>query len=133
MVGNNLIIKEDRCRSLHLGPFSVNLIVGGGRVSGLVVVSLGVTVVLDISGVTGVAIDVVVDGLFAAIGENNLVVSGGLVTITGLVLAHVNVLAIFLDDPVVFVVGGGLWDCIEFTLVCCSSDLITQCALLHSH
>ena len=107
MVGNNLIIKEDRCRSLHLGPFSVNLIVGGGRVSGLVVLSLGVTVVLDISDVTEVAIDVVVDGLFAAIGENNLVVSGGLVTITGLVLAHVNVLAIFLDDPVVFVVGGG--------------------------
>ena len=60
MVGNNLIIKEDRCRSLHLGPFSVNLIVGGGRVSGLVVVSLGVTVVLDISDVTGAAIDVIV-------------------------------------------------------------------------
>ena len=107
--------------------------VGGGGVGGLVVVSLGVTVVLDISDVTGVAIDVIVDGLLAAIGENNGVRAGGLVTITGLVLAHVNVRVIVLDGVVVFVVSGGLWDCNEFTLVCCSSDLITQCALVHSH
>ena len=83
-------------------------LVGRGMVGGFVVVSLGVTVVLNISDVTGVAIDVVVDHLLATIGENNVVVSGGLVTVAGLVLAHVNVGVVVLDGPVVFVVGGGL-------------------------
>ena len=81
--------------------------VSGGRV-GLVVISLGVTVVLDISDVTRVAIDVIVDGLLAAIGENNGVRAGGLVTIAGLVLAHVNVGVVVLDGPIVLVVSGGL-------------------------
>ena len=81
--------------------------VGGGGV-GLVVVSLGVTIVGDISDVTRVAIDVIVDGLLAAIGKNNGVRAGGLVTIAGLVLVHVNVGVVVLDGPVKLVVSGGL-------------------------
>ena len=94
-----------------VGDFKVKLIVGlVGRsvVGGLVVVSLGVTIVGDISDVTGVAIDVIVDGLLAAIGENDGVRAGGLVTIAGLVLAHVNVGVVVLDGPVELVVSGGL-------------------------
>ena len=81
--------------------------VSGGGV-GLVVVSLGVTIVGDISDVTGVAIDVIVDGLLATIGENNGVRAGGLVTIAGLVLVHINVAVFILDGPIVLIVSGGL-------------------------
>ena len=81
--------------------------VGGGRV-GLVVVSLGVTVVGDISDVTGVTIDLVVNDLLATVGENNPVVAGGVVTIATLVLAHVDVGVIVIDGPVELVVSGGL-------------------------
>ena len=98
--------------NLIVGGSVVSGLVGGlavlGVVGGLVVVSLGVTIVGDISDVTGVAIDVIVDGLLAAIGENDGVRAGGLVTIAGLVLAHVNVGVVVLDGPVELVVSGGL-------------------------
>ena len=86
-------------------------LVGGfvfSLVSGLVVVSLGVTVIGNISNVTRVAIDFVVDVLLAAVGKNNPVVSGGVVTIATLVLAHVHVVVVIVDSPVEFVVSGGL-------------------------
>ena len=47
-------------------------LVSGGGV-GLVVVSLGVTIIGDISDVTGVTVDVIVDVLAAAIGKNDVV------------------------------------------------------------
>ena len=93
---------------LVLGLVSGSVISGLGVSSGLVVVSLGVTVVLNISDVTGVAIDVIVDGLLAAIGENNGVSSLGVVTIASLVLVHVDVVVVILDGPVEGVVSGGL-------------------------
>ena len=117
------MIKRTDGTRLFIHVHLVNLIVGGSFVSGLVVgsrvsglgvgsglvvVSLGVTVVLDISDVTGVAIDVIVDGLAAAVGENNGVRAGGLVTIAGLVLVHINVAVFILDGPIVLVVSGGL-------------------------
>ena len=82
-------------------------LVGGGGV-GLVVVSLGVTVVGDISDVTGVTVDVIVDVLLATVGKDDPVVSLGVVTIATLVLAHIDVGVIVIDGPVEFVVSGGL-------------------------
>ena len=81
--------------------------VGGSRV-GRSGVGLGVTVVGDISDVTGIAIDLIVNVLATTVGENDVVVSLGVFTIAGLVLAHVDVSVIVLDGPVEFVVGGGL-------------------------
>jgi len=81
--------------------------VSGGRV-GLVVVGLGVTIVGDISDVTGVTVDVIVDGLLAAIGENDVVRSLGVITVASLVVAHVNVVVVILDGVVEGVVSGGL-------------------------
>ena len=81
--------------------------VGGGRV-GLLVVSLGVTVVGDISDVTGVSVDVIVDVLLATVGKDDPVVSLGVVTIATLVLAHVDVGVVIIDGPVEFVVSGSL-------------------------
>ena len=72
------------------------------------VVSLGVTVIGDVSNVTGVTIDFVVNVLLATVGEDNPVVSGGLVTIATLVLAHVDVVVVIVDGPVEFVVSGSL-------------------------
>ena len=72
------------------------------------VVSLGVTVIGDISDVTGVTVDVVVDVLLATVGEDDPVVSLGVVTIASLVLAHVDVGVVVVDGPVELVVGGGL-------------------------
>ena len=85
-------------------------LVGGlvGLISGLRVVGLGVTVVGDVGNVAGVAIDVVVDVLLAAIGKNNPVVAGGLVTIASLVLAEV-VVVVILHSPVELVVSRGLF------------------------
>ena len=82
--------------------------VGGGGV-GLVVVSLGVTVVGDISHVSRVAVDVVVDVLATTVGEDDGVRSLGVVTIASLVLVHVNVVVVVLDGPVEFVVSGSLF------------------------
>ena len=84
--------------------------VSGGRVSGggLVVISLGVTVVFNIGDVTRVTVDVIVNSLAAAVGENNGVSSLGVVTIASLVLVHVDVVVVVLDGPVEFVVSGGL-------------------------
>ena len=92
-------------------------LVGGGRV-GLLVVSLGVTVVGDISDVTGVTVDVIVDVLLATVGEDDPVVSLGVITVAGFVLAHVYVRGIVIDGPVESVVSGGLrikFDKIFFT------------------
>ncbi len=72
------------------------------------VVSLGVTVVGDISDVTGVAVDVIVDVLAAAVGEDDGVRSLGVITVAGLVLVHVDVVVVVLDGPVEGVVSGGL-------------------------
>ena len=86
-------------------------LVGGGGVGGggLVVVGLGVTVVLDVGDVTRVAVDVIIDGLAAAVGEDDGVSSLGVVTIASLVLVHVDVVVVVLDGPVEFVVSGGLF------------------------
>ena len=81
---------------------------GGGVIGGLVIVSLGVTVVGDISDVTGIAIDIVVDILTATVGKDNVVVAGGLVTIASLVLGHIDVVVVVLNSPVELVVSGSL-------------------------
>jgi len=73
-----------------------------------VVVSLGVTVIGDISNVTRVTVDVIVDVLAAAVGENDGVRSLGVITVASLVLVHVNVVVVILDGPVEGVVSGGL-------------------------
>ena len=77
-------------------------------VSGLVIVGLGVTVVFDISDVTGVAVDLIINSLAATVGEDNGVSSLGVVTIAGLVLVHIDVVVIVFNGPVEFVVSGGL-------------------------
>ena len=91
----------------------ISLVSGGsvsglGVGSGLVVVSLGVSLVLNVSDVAGIAINVISDDLLATVGENNGVGAGGLVTIAGLVLVHIDVVVIVLDCVIVFVVSGGL-------------------------
>jgi hypothetical protein len=83
-------------------------LVGRSVVGGLVVVSLGVTIVGDISDVTGITVDVIVDGLAATIGKNDGVRSLGVVTIASLVVAHIDVGVVVLDGVVEAVVGGGL-------------------------
>ena len=98
--------------NLIVGGSVVSGLVGGlavlGVVGGLVVVSLGVTIVGDISDVAGVTVDVIVDGLAAAIGENDGVRSLGVITVASLVVAHIDVGVVVLDGVVEAVVGGGL-------------------------
>ena len=88
--------------------------VGGGGVSrgrvGLVVVSLGVTIVGDISDVTRVAVDVVVDVLATAVGEDDVVRSLGVITVAGLVVTHIDVVVVVLDGVIESVVCRGLID-----------------------
>ena len=79
---------------------------GGGVCRGGV--GLGVTVIGDISNVSRVAIDFVVNVLLATVGEDDPVVSLGVVTIATFVLAHVDVGVVIVDGPVEFVVSGGL-------------------------
>ena len=83
-------------------------LVGGGVISGFVIVRLCVAIVRDIGDITGVAIDVVVDILAATVGQDDVVIAGGLVAIAGLVLAHVDVRVVVIDGPVELVVSGGL-------------------------
>ena len=92
--------------------------VGGGGVSGsrvcgsgvgLVVVGLGVAVVSDISHISRVAVDVVVDVLLATVGKDDPVVALGVVTVASLVLAHVDVGVVIVHSPVELVVSGGLF------------------------
>ena len=78
-------------------------------VFGLVVVALDASYVLDVSNKSRIGIDVILDRLFAAIGEKNLVRSLGLVTFAGLVVTQVYVGRVILDVVVVFVVGWWLY------------------------
>ena len=77
-------------------------------VFGLVVVALDASFVLDVSNKSRIGIDGILDRLFAAIGEKNLVRSLGLVTFTVLIVAQVYVSVVILDFVVVFVISGGL-------------------------
>ena len=81
----------------------------GGSVAGLIagLISLGITIVSNISDVTGITVDVIVDVLLATVGEDNPVVSLGVVTIASLVLTEI-VVIIVLHGPIKFVVSGGL-------------------------
>ena len=79
-----------------------------GLVGGLVIVRLGLTLVLDLSDVTRVTIDVIVDNLATAVGENNEVRSLGVVTVAVLVVAHINVVVVVLNSVVEGVISGGL-------------------------
>ena len=90
-----------------MGGFVGGSRVSGGRV-GLVVVSLGVTVVGDISDVTGITVNFVVNVLLATVGKDDPIVSLGVVTIASLVLAHVDVSVVVVNGPIEFVVSGGL-------------------------
>ena len=90
------------------GFVSGSVVSGLGVGSGLVVVSLGVTVVLNISDVTGVTVDVIVDGLLASIGKDDVVRSLGVITVAGLMVAHIDVGVVVLDGVVEVVVSGGL-------------------------
>jgi len=95
---------------------SVGGLVSGLGVSGLgvsswfVIVSLGISLVFNVSDVTGIAIDVISDNLLAAVGENDGVGTGGLVTIASLVLVHIDVVVVVLHGVIVFVVSGGLFE-----------------------
>ena len=103
--GNN---QQDRNIQIIL---STTKLVSGlvvGLVGGLVIVRLSLTFVLDLSDVTRVAIDVIVDDLAAAVGENNEVRSLGVVTFALLVVAHIDVGVVVLDGVVEGVVSGGL-------------------------
>ena len=72
-------------------------------------VSLGVTVVGDISDVTGITVDVIVDSLAATVGEDDGVRSLGVITVASLLLAHIDVVVVVsLHGPVERVVSGGL-------------------------
>ena len=69
---------------------------------------LGLTLVSDVSDVTGVAIDVVFDNLTATVGENNVVRSVGIVSLAVLLGAKVNVKVIVLNVVIVVVFRWGL-------------------------
>ena len=74
----------------------------------LVVVRSSVSFVSDISNITGIAIDVIVNVLLATVGQDDVVVAGCVVTIASLVLAHVHVRVVVVDSPIELVVSGGL-------------------------
>ena len=84
----------------------VNGFVGRFVVRFMVVV--GVTLVLDISYVSGVAIHVVGDNLTATVGEIDKVLSLGVVSVTVLVVTEVEVSVVILDGVVEVVVSGSL-------------------------
>ena len=79
----------------------------GRFVVGFVVV-VGVTLVLDISYVSGVAIHVIGDNLTATVGEIDKVLSLGVVSVTVLVVTEVEVSVVILDGVVEVVVSGSL-------------------------
>ena len=68
-----------------------------GRVGGFVFGVLGHTFVLDVGHVTGVAIDFVVDGLDAAVGQQDAVRAGHDFAVARLLVAVVVVRRIVLD------------------------------------
>ena len=69
---------------------------------------LGLTLVSDVSDVTGVAIDVVLDLLNAAVGKIDVVRSVGIVSLAVLLGAKVNVKVIVLNVVIVVVFRWGL-------------------------
>ena len=69
---------------------------------------LGLTLVSDVSDVTGVAIDVVLDPLNAAVGKIDVVRSVGIVSLAVLLGAKVNVKVIVLNVVIVVVFRWGL-------------------------
>ena len=79
----------------------------GRFVVGFVVV-VGVTLVLDISYVSGVAIHVVGDNLTATVGEIDEVLTLGVVSVTVLVVTEVEVSVVVLDGIVEIVVSRSL-------------------------
>jgi hypothetical protein len=68
-----------------------------GRVGGFVFGVLGDSFVLNVSNVAGVAIDFVVDGLDAAVGQQDAVRTGHDFAVAGLLVAVVVVRRIVLD------------------------------------
>ena len=83
---------------------------GSGFVGGLIVVVLGVSVVLDVGHVTGVAVHFVGDGLSASVGQKNVVRAGHDFAVAVLVLTKVVVGVIILDLIAVVVRTGGLFN-----------------------
>ena len=89
--------------------------VGGGGVGGscfvggFVVVVLGVSVVLDVGDVTGVAVHFVGDGLSASVGQKNVVRARHDFAVAVLVVTKV-VVVIILDLVAVVVRTGGLFN-----------------------
>ena len=71
-------------------------------------VVFGVTLVLDVSYVSGVAIHVVGDNLTATVGEIDKVLSLGVVSVTVLVVTEVEVSVVVLDGIVEIVVSRSL-------------------------
>ena len=82
---------------------------GSGFVGGFVVVVLGVSVVLDVSDVTGVAVHFVGDGLSASVGQKNVVRAGHDFAVAVLLVTKV-VVVIILDFVAVVVRTGGLFN-----------------------
>ena len=132
----NYVIKEShsiqykmyyKYNSIHMHYFGILIIgfvggggvggggVGGGGVGGscfvggFVVVVLGVSVVLDVGDVTGVAVHFVGDGLSASVGQKNVVRAGHDFAVAVLLVTKV-VVVIILDFVAVVVRTGGLFN-----------------------
>ena len=73
-----------------------------------ILVRFSVAFVLDVSDVTGVAIDVICDNLLATVGKNDRVRSSGFIAIAAFVFVHVDVVVIVLHGILVFVMSGSL-------------------------
>ena len=74
----------------------------------VVVGVLGLTLVLDVSDVAGIAIDVIIDNLTATVGQVNVVVSVSVVSLAALLGSKVDVKIVVIYVIFVFVVDGSL-------------------------
>ena len=69
---------------------------------------LSVAVVLNVGNVTGVAVNVVIDSLFAAVGKDDVVIALNGIAIAIFILAHIDVSVVVLYGVVESVMSRGL-------------------------
>ena len=81
-----------------------------GGVSGLMlVVVMGLSFVCDIGYVTRIIIDVIIDILFATVGEDDVVIASRLIAIAAFVFGHVDVVVVVQDGIFVIVMSWCLY------------------------
>ena len=86
------------------------LMIAIGGVSGLMlVVVMGLSFVCDIGYVTRIIIDVIIDILFATVGEDDVVIASRLIAIAAFVFGHVDVVVVVQDGIFVIVMSWCLY------------------------